>query len=75
MYLEDQYTTDDLSLFMKSITELTSKKDFETLNIQFSHNSDARKFNTRKLNEDISQENKRFCKKNEQLCNVTKTNR
>lgn len=50
---------------MKSITELTSKKDFETLNIQFSHNSDARKFNTRKLNEDISQENKRFCKKNE----------
>ena len=69
--LEELYTTDDL--IKKAIAELTAKKDYKTLNTLFRRNTNASKFDTRSLNEDIPQKNKRFTKQNGKLCNVTKS--
>ena len=71
--LEELYTTDDLTLIKKSIAELTKKQDYKTLNTLFRRNPNASKFDTRALNEDIPQENKRFTKRNGKLCNVART--
>ena len=73
MSLEELYTTNDMKLLKKAITELTDKKDYKTLNSQFRRNPNVSKFDTRSLNEDISQENKRFTKRNGKLCNVSKS--
>lgn len=70
---EELYTIYDLSLLKKSITELTKKQDYKTLNALFRCNPNAGKFDTRSLNEDIPQENKRFTKPNGKLCNVAKS--
>ena len=71
--LEELYTTDDLALIKKSIAELTKKQDYKTLNTLFRRNPNASKFDTRTLNEDIPQENKRFTKRNGKLGNVAKS--
>ena len=71
--LEELYTTDNMDLLKKSIAELTAKKDYKTLNTLFRRNPNASKFDTRSLNEDIPQKNKRFTKRNGKLCNVSRT--
>ena len=71
--LEELYTTDDLTLLKKSIAELTAKKDYKTLNTLFRRNPNTSKFDTRTLNEDVPQKNKRFTKRNGKLCNVSRT--
>ena len=71
--LEEIYNTDDLTLIKKAIAELTAKKDYKTLNTLFRRNPNASKFDTRSLNEDIPQKNKRFTKRNGKLCNVAKS--
>ena len=71
--LEELYTTDDLTLLKRAITELTAKRDYKTLNTPFRRNPNASKFDTRSLNEDIPQKKKRFTKRNGKLCNVSKT--
>ena len=71
--LEELYTTDDLTLLKKAIAELTAKRDYKTLNTLFRRNPNASKFDTRSLNEDIPQKNKRFTKRNGKLCNVSRT--
>ena len=73
MSLEELYTTNDMKLLKKTITELTAKKDYKTLNILFRRNPNVSKFDTRSLNEDIPQESKRFTKRNGKLCNVSKS--
>ena len=70
--LEELYSTDDLTLIKKSIAELTAKQDYKTLNTLFRRNPNASKFDTRELNEDIPQNNKRFTKRNGKLCNVAR---
>ena len=71
--LEELYTTDDLAVLKRAITELTAKQDYKTLNTLFRRNPNASKFDTRSLNEDIPQKNKRFTKRNGKLCNVSKS--
>ena len=71
--LDVLYTTDDMALLKKSIAELTMKQDYKTLNTLFRRNPNASKFDTRTLNEDIPQDNKRFTKRNGKLCNVAKS--
>ena len=71
--LEELYTTNDMALLKKSIAELTKKQDYKTLNTLFRRNPNASKFDTRSLNEDIPQDNKRFTKRNGKLCNVSRT--
>ena len=71
--LEELYTTDDLTVLKRAITELTTKRDYKTLNTLFRRSPNASKFDTRELNEDIPQKNKRFTKRNGKLCNVSKT--
>ena len=71
--LEELYTTDDLTVLKRAITELTAKRDYKTLNTLFRRNPNASKFDTRELNEDIPQKNKRFTKRNGKLCNVSRT--
>ena len=71
--LEELYTTDDLTLLKRAIIELTTKQDYKTLNTLFRRNPNASKFDTRELNEDIPQKNKRFTKRNGKLCNVSRT--
>ena len=58
--LEELYTTDDLAVLKRDITELTNKQDYKTLNTLFRRNPNASKFDTRTLNEDIPQETKQF---------------
>ena len=71
--LEELYTTNDLTLLKRAIEELTAKKDYKTLNTLFRRNPHASEFDTRSLNEDIPQKNKRFTKRNGKLCNVSRT--
>ena len=71
--LEELYTTDDLSVLKRAITELTTKQDYKTLNTLFRRNPNASKFDSRTLNEDIPQSTKRFTKRNGKLCNVSRT--
>ena len=71
--LEELYTTNDLTLIKKAIAELTAKKDYKTLNTLFRRNPHASEFDTRSLNEDIPQKNKRFTKRNGKLCIVSKS--
>ena len=71
--LEELYTTDDLSVLKRAITELTTKQDYKTLNTLFRRNPNASKFDSRTLNEDIPQSTKRFTKRNGKLCNVSQT--
>ena len=71
--LEELYTTDDMTLLKKTIAELVAKQDYKTLNTLFRRNPNASKFDTRSLNEDIPQQNKRFTKRNGKLCNVAKS--
>ena len=73
MSLEELYTTNDMKLLKKAIIELTAKEDYKTLNTLFRCNPNVSKFDTRSLNEDIPQENKRFTKRNGKLCNVSKS--
>ena len=47
--LEELYTTDDLTLIKKSISELTAKKDYKTIVTLFRRDSNASKFDTRSL--------------------------
>ena len=70
--LEELYTTGHLSVLKKAIAELTKKQDYKTLNTLFRRNPNTSKFDTRLLNEDIPQNNKRFRKHNGKLCNVAK---
>ena len=51
--LEELYTTDDLTVLKRAITELTAKRDYKTLNTLFRRNPNASKFDTRELNEEI----------------------
>ena len=71
--LEELYTTDDLTVLKRAITELTTKQEYKTLNTLFHRNPNASKFDTRELNEDIPQSTKRFTKRNGKLCNVSRT--
>ena len=71
--LEELYTTDNMDLLKKSIAELTSKKDYKTLNTLFRRNPHASEFDTRSHNEDIPQKNKRFTKRNGRLCVASKS--
>ena len=71
--LEELYTTDDLALLKRALTELTTKQDYKTLNTLFRRNPNTNKFDTRTLNEDIQQSTKRFTKRNGKLCNVSRT--
>ena len=71
--LDELYTTADLAVLKRAITELTAKQDYKTLNTLFRRNPNASKFDTRALNEDIPQQYKRFTKRNGKLCNVTKS--
>ena len=71
--LEELYNTDDLTLIKKAIGELTAKKDYKTLNTLFRRNPHASEFDTRSLNEDIPQKNKRFTKRNGKLCVASKS--
>ena len=71
--LEELCTTDDLAVLKQAITELTNKQDYKTLNTLFCRNPNANKFDTRTLNEDIPQKNKQFTKRNEKLCNESRT--
>ena len=71
--LEELYTTDDLAVLKRAITELITKQDYKTVNTLFRRNPNASKFDTRTLNEDIPQSIKRFTKRNGKLCNVSRT--
>ena len=51
--LEELYTTDDLAVLKRAITELITKQDYKTVNTLFRRNPNASKFDTRTLNEDI----------------------
>lgn len=57
-YLEELYTTDNLTLLKRAITELTNKQDYTTFNTLFRRNTNANEFDTRTFNEDILQETK-----------------
>lgn len=70
--LEELHITDDLSLYKKAIAILTNNQDYKTLNTLFCRNPNTSKFDTRSLNEDIPQETKRFMKRNDKLCNVSR---
>ena len=65
--LKQLYNTDDLTLIKKAIAELTKKQDQKTFNTLFGRNPNISKFNTRSLNNDISQEHKKFTKQNGKL--------
>ena len=71
--LDELYTTADLAVLKRAITELTNKQDYKTLNTLFRRNPNASKFDTRTLNEDVPQQYKRFTKRNGKLCNVART--
>ena len=71
--LDELYTTADLAVLKRAITELTNKQDYKTLNTLFRRNPNVRKFDTRALNEEIPQQYKRFTKRNGKLCNVART--
>ena len=71
--LEELYTTDDLAVLKRAITELSAKQDYKTLNTLLSLNPNTSKFDTRTLNEYIPQSAKRFTKRNGKLCNVSRT--
>ena len=71
--LEELYSTNDMDVIKKAIATLTSKPDYKTLNTLFRRNPNASKFDTRILNEDIPQPNKRFTKWNGRMRNVTKS--
>lgn len=64
---------DDLTLFQRAIVELTTKKDNKIRNTLFHCNPNASNFDSRSLNEDIPQDNKRFTKLNDMLWNETRT--
>ena len=70
--LEELYTTDDLAVLKRAITELTNKQDYKTLNTLFRLNPNDSKFDTRSPKEDIPQKNKRFTKRNGKPCNVSR---
>lgn len=71
--LEELYSKSDLGVIKREIAELVSKQDYKTLNTLFRCNPNASKLDTRTLNEDIPQDNKRFSKRNGKLCNIAKS--
>ena len=71
--LEKLYSTSDLGVIKREIAELVPKQDYKTLNTLFPRIPNGSKLDTRTLNEDIPQDNKRFAKRNGKLCNVAKS--
>lgn len=71
--LKELYSTNDMSLLKDAIADLVNKRDYRLLNILLRHNPNASKFDSRILNKDIPQENKRFAKRNDKLCITTKS--
>ena len=62
-----------VSLEMLYLTSDLGVIKWETLNTVFRHNPIVSKLDTRTLNEDEPQDNKRFSKRSGKLCNVAKS--
>ena len=70
--LEELFITNDMAQLKKAIAELVKRRDYKTLNALHRRNENVNLFDTRLLNEDIPQTDKRFTKRDGKLRNVAK---
>lgn len=72
--LEEFYNTSDTTQPKKSIAELIERQDYKTHHTLPRRNQNVNMLDTRLLNEDIPQSDKRFSKPNGKLYNIAKYN-
>ena len=72
--LEALFITNDMALLKKAIADLVKRRDYKTLNALLRRNENVNMFDTRLLNEEIPQTDKRFTKRDGKLRNVAKPN-
>lgn len=72
--LEALFITNDMALLKKAIADLVKRRDYKTLNTLLRRNENVNLFDTRLLNEEIPQTDKRFTKRDGKLRNVAKPN-
>ena len=63
-----------MALLKKAIADLVKRRDYKTLNALLRRNENVNMFDTRLLNEEIPQTDKRFTKRDGKLRNVAKPN-
>lgn len=62
MSFEELYTTSDMTKIKQAIAELVGNKDYKTINRLLRRNPFVSKLDSRELNKDMPQEDKRFTK-------------